>query len=454
MGKKILSAVLLLVLAASLMSGCGSSAGADASAPEVTLTIAGPWEESPAFEAVSAAFTKAYPNCKVVYEYVQNYYDALGTRLAAPDAGVDLFITKNIQADSAFLPYALELLSQKDKLDLSGTFDGLRQNFTLSGTSSAEKQLYAVPLGAEIRGLYVNKTLLSSLGLAVPTNRAELLAACGKLKQAGYVPFQGNPGNFGQWLLYPSICNSIANAPDYAAVYAQINAREAGVSERFRDQMQFLYTLVENGYYNYKYVETEYGLFTDGGTDIAARGFLNITGEAGSEQKKDDVGTVAFMPGTMSLDNTIAKMKDDYHSGIDYAFILAPVGDEGGCAYMSPADGIAVNKNSANADWALKYMDFLFRPENNKLFAEKHNITPNTADAFAQIKQKFNIPEDRISQVGSVTFDYGFYNIIAESLTEVSKANNPKYMAENNGTYTMYPFEHYMENLEARFQQK
>lgn len=453
--KRLVCAGAAALLLAGLACSCAGNGASGAAQEKVTLTLAGPWAESLAVEAVSAEFSKAYPNCRVVYEYVQNYYGALEKRLGGGDAGIDLFITKNIQDDSALKPYALELLGQGDKLDLSGTFDGLVQNFTCFDSSkSAPAQLYAVPLGAEIRGLYVNKTLLAQQGLAVPENRTQLLDACAKLLQAGYVPLGGNPGNFSQWLMYPYICNSIANAPDYDAVYRRVNSREPGVSELFRDPMEFVYTLAAKGYYNYKRMETSYGFYTDSGTERAARSFLNIVQTGDSYSKADDVGVTAFMPGTMSMDNTVSKFRDDYHSGIDYAFLLAPTGNEGGFAYMSPSDGIAVNRASAHADWALRYMDFLFKPANNKLFAEKHHITPNTADAFEQVKSKFSVPQDRISQVGSVTFDYAFYSVILDTLTEISKANNPKYMMEQNGTYVMYPFEYYMEKLEARFQQK
>jgi ABC-type glycerol-3-phosphate transport system substrate-binding protein len=457
--KKIAASVMVLVLILSLFSGCSQpSEQASASGSEkVTITIAGPWEESPAVEAVSSAFTKSYPNCSVVYEYVQNYYEAMKTRLSSDDSGVDLFITKNLQADSDLLPYALELFSQSDKLDLSGTFEGLIENFTYmnADNKSASKQIFAIPLGAEIRGLYVNKTLLSTLGIDVPNNRTELHDACSKLKEAGYIPFQGNPGNFSQWLMYPYICNMIANSPDYTSVYERINSREPGISEFFREPMQFMYDLVKNGYYDYKTAETKYGCFTEGSSEVSARGFLNITGEEGNYQKADDTGFVAFMPGTMSMDNSISKIKSDYHSSIDYTFILAPTGDDGGYAYMSPADGIAVNKASKNPDWALKYMNFLFTPENNKLFAENHHITANTADAYQQLKETFDVSEDHISQLGSVTFDYAFYTIITDTLRDISKSNNPKYMQDNgDGTFSMYPFEHFMENLESGFQKE
>ncbi len=457
--KKYFAVIIAIMIVLCLTSGCEQApqrTAASSAQKQITLTVAGPWEESIAIEAVSLAFTKANPNCHVVYEYVQNYYDSMKTRLSGENSGVDLFITLNLQENSALLPYALELFSQKDKLDLSGTFAGLIENFTYMDVNKSDAaQIYAIPLGAEIRSLYVNKTLLNSLDITVPQNRAEFLAACEKLKAAGYIPLQGNPGNFSQWFMYPFICNMIANAPDYAAVYQKISSRQPGISEFFLEPMRFIYDLVAAGYYDYKTSEKKYGCFEDSAAEITARGFLNIVGKEGSYAKADDVGFAAFIPGLMSMGNTIAKLKTDYHSGIDYSFILAPTGEDGGYAYMSPSEGIAVNKNSENIDLALSYMNFLFDPNNNKLFAENQNITPNTADAFQLVRDKFDISDDHISQLGSVTFDYPFYTIITTALRDISKANNPKYMQDNgDGTYTMYPFEHFMENLEADFQQK
>lgn len=109
-------------------------------------------------------------------------------------------------------------------MDLSGTYEGLIQNFTVKEEDSSH--LYAVPFGAEVRGMYVNTTLLTSLNIEVPTNREEFLEACKKLKEAGYVPIQGNPGATPQQLFYPSICNSIANADNYKELHNKINNKE------------------------------------------------------------------------------------------------------------------------------------------------------------------------------------------------------------------------------------
>ena len=446
-----MTAVIISVLSVFTLAACGmqgngyrKNSGFDSSA-EVRLKLTGNSESFRAMEEVIGSFCDIYPNCTIEYEYVQDYEDTMTTRLANND-DVDLFITNNITASSPFLPYALELGSQSGKLSLEDTYDGLIRNFTMTGSMNG---LYAIPLGGEVRGMYVNRTLLDSQGLSVPQNYSELMECCRRLKEAGYIPFQGNPGRFGQLLMYPYICSLIADSDDYQSLYNKVNSCEAGVSEIFREPMSRLYDIVKNGYYNYKYVETEYNMFTDASNEVSARSFLNIvTDSSGNGVKKDDTGMVAFMPDTMSFKTYLDKVKDDYHSGIDYEFILSPVGDDGGYAYLSPAGGIAVNKNSANTDWALEFLNYLFTGTVNEKFAREQNIIPNTKDAMNIINSSFNVSSDHVCQLGEVTFDYVFYDVIKEELMNISKGNNPKYMQEDG---SMYGIDHYMEELEASF---
>ena len=249
--------------------------------------------------------------------------------------------------------------------------------------------------------------------------------------------------------MYPYVCNLIANADNYQSVYNQVENRETGTSELFSEPVGRLYDIVQNGYYDYKFVETKFGTFTDSTDNVAVRSFLGITANAtGSSAKTDDIGKVAFMPQTMSFKNALDKARDDYHSGIQYQFILAPVGDDGGYAYLSPASGMAVNVNSSNTAWDLEFMNYLFAPDINKAYAADQGLIPNTADAVETINALFDVDASHVSQLGQVSFSYIFYDVMNKTLTDVSKANNPKYMQSDG---SMYPLSHYMDELEASF---
>lgn len=458
---KRLAIAAFLLAALVLLSGCTQTT-VDASkqqdpspqqSPEpVTLTVTGGWPDFRALDLLAKDFTALYPNCTIEYEYLQDYYVALEKRVTGEDP-VDLFITTNIQAGSTLLPSAVDLL-KAEGLDLSNTFDGLIQNFMLRSETGDASQLFAIPLGAEMRGMYVNKTLLDTLGIKIPTDQASLLAACEKLKEKGYTPFHGNPSRFAQHLLYPWVCNLIANADDPKATYEMVNSRKPGCMDLFLEPLNLLYTLIEKGYYDYKTAQTEKNLFVESTDEAYARNFLNVVKQGEEYVKLDDVGQVAFMPFAISLESVLEKTKDDYHSEIEYIFIPAPVSSEGGFVYLSPAHGIAICKNSKNMEWSIKLMDFLFQPENNKKFSQAFNTIPNTKEALAYIRDRFDVSDKAISELGQVTFDYNFYGIITETMIDISKANNPKYMQDDgNGNLSYYPLEHFLNTLKENLEQ-
>ncbi|MDD3881042.1 MAG: hypothetical protein PHI27_02185 [Eubacteriales bacterium] len=228
-----------------------------------------------------------------------------------------------------------------------------------------------------------------------------------------------------------------------------VEKRSAGISELFREPFELMYTIVENDYYNYKHEQDVNGLFVDSADIDYARYFLNIKKTDSGYEKADDVGVIAFMPSPMSRTSVMEKAREDYHSNIEYVFIAAPVSDEGGFAYLSPGHGLAINKESPNVDWGVRFMDFLFQPENSELFASEFHTIPNTKNAVSYIRKLFDVPDNRISELGQVTFGYDFYKPITTTLRDISKGNNPKYMqTAEDGSVSLYPLDYYMNQLE------
>lgn len=262
---------------------------------EVKIVIVGSWKERRGIDLVAQKFHEVYPNCTVKYERLQDYNNTLPKRLLSENDRADLFITSNIQEGSQMMDYTLDLLQYSEVLDLSDTFTGLVDNFKYID-SSDKTHLYSIPMCAEMRGLYVNITLLSSLGISVPQNRSEFLDACEKLKAAGYIPLQDNPGTFGQRLLFPYIAHLVSvenTASDSEKLFATCSEEAIEVLE---DPIDFLYQLISNGYYNYKVVETEYQRFLDISNDGMARSFLNIVGSDDEYQKKMILGKYPLCP--------------------------------------------------------------------------------------------------------------------------------------------------------------
>lgn len=437
----------------------------------VTLRLAG---QSPSFTALQTVFNnfkKIYPNVTVTYEYIQNYNTNIkkrfindkavseGTATSAGDE-IDLFITENITSTSAFKDYALNLNGVGENINLSQTYSGFVKNFTIQTTN----ELYAVPLGGEVRGMYVNKTLLNEFNLKVPTNYAEFMSCCKTLKEAGYIPLRGNPGVFSQLMMYPYCCNLIANADDYQATYDKVNTIADGASQIFYEPMHRLYEIITNYYYNYDYVENNYYRYTNGSDTGAALDFLNAPGVTtyGSDgatvtKSTDKLSRTAFLPESMSFRELLDNTKEETGINQDYEFILSPVGDKGGFAYLSPATGIAVARYSPHQAFALEFMNYLFNKKINKAFAKNYYVIPNTDDAIDIFEQTFPdaASNKRSSNLGQVTFNYVFYNPMKAALMAVSKGNKQKatYMDQDaNGNWSIYPFDHFMTLLETELQ--
>lgn len=300
--------IVTLLMALSCMSGCSTKQSGYQkntkldTKEEVQLVIAGTWTAMPGMDLLAEKFNEVYPNCTVVYENLQDYVDNLPKRVVSETDRVDMFTSGNILPDSDYRAYALNLADYKEELPLTDTLQGLTNNYTFTDDAGTVYQ-YSVPIGGEIRGLYVNTTLLAKNGIEIPKNRTELLTACAKLSEAGYIPLEDNPSTFGQMLLFPYIANLANEAKD------SIAACDENAAEVFRDPLEFLYNLNVNNYYNYKYIEKETGRFCDISNEGMARSFLNIIGSEGSYEKKDDVGEVAFMKLLIRCCQRLIKLK-------------------------------------------------------------------------------------------------------------------------------------------------
>lgn len=443
-----------------LLSGCSSQASYSANlslsqGEAVELTICGPSQTNKALEDAIVGFNKIYPLCAIHYETVMNYQTNLKTRLAK-NAQVDLFVAPKIK-DYLDLSYCEDFRSAPG-LDLSNTLEGLISNSAL--TTGDINHLYYLPFGGEIRGLFVNKTLLSHLNLTLPTTYSEFMSTCAKIigddpqGAPSFVPLQSNPSNFAQLLFYPAIANLLANGSDAAANTAKVAACAEGVEEIFKPTLMRLYEIMSHYYYNYDYCESALSNFKSDEETDRAYSFLNIRKNAttGAYEKFDDLGNVPFMPWTLSSSRLLEKVKEDYGSQIDFQFILAPTTEEGGIAYLSPSNWIGMNKQSLHAPWALEFLNYLFSKEGNAIFAKTANLIPNSKDALNDVQTMFGIPSSRVCHVGQAAFSYPFYDIINTSLTAISKGNKAKYMVKNaDGSYSLHPFEDYYASLSEAF---
>jgi len=186
---KLLSAIVGLAL---LAAGCGGGGGgSQVSNKPVVLNFWDPFETSENFQPLIAAYEQQHPNVQIIYtkKDVTTYPSDLLNALAS-GSGPDIFSINN-----AWLP------QYKDKVapattttfsfaDYKNTFvDAAVNDFTIN------QQVYGVPLYVDSLGLYYNKDILGSAGIATPPTTWDQLAAdVIKIKRAdstGYFTLSG-----------------------------------------------------------------------------------------------------------------------------------------------------------------------------------------------------------------------------------------------------------------------
>lgn len=450
----LVSGVLLVLL---LMSGCGNDknkiyapvSGLDEN-QQLTLKIAIPYETNKALNIVSNAFMAKYPNVNIQLEYIENY-DSNAVQLFKQNS-LDIILQKDIvyeeytvtdkntgkkiptgtTTEDFFYNFAAD-----GEIDFSHTAVSITNNYRHTRTDGNGGEIlyqYTYPLGGEIRGIFVNLTLLDSLGLSVPANYPEFVQCCETLKQAGYVAIQGNPGTLAYGLGIAQAANTVVH--DAGALEKMARA-EAGVSRCFEDTMGKLYQLAVNRYCDYKAIE-DMGFFRDSTEFGQARGFLGLSYDSRTfetRKPENNFGSVAFFPYLSSAETIIRSLIEDNGLDTNFKFVCSPLNDEGvnSPIYITPYFGICANKNSDNLIWIREFVNFLFQEDNIKTYAKAASIIPNSQDALRYVADNYGLNVDTdITLCGQIKFsnDYNGFTPLASGLANVVKCNARKYMVD------------------------
>ena len=307
----------------------------------VELNVTGFFGNFEALDQVVNNFNEYYPNVTVLYE--QNSGDKL-VEYVKNNPQVDIFMT-----DDTNLRYAdwtdyyvrgscADLTAAG--VDTSAVQDGLLEGCTFDGA------LLRLPIGLDLTGMVVNKSLLRREGLEVPETWQQLLDVCAALKEKGYTPIQGPESSIYANLAYAMGMATLGSDP---ALLEKLNAGDEEAAKQLQPAFERIQELVEKGYIdpevNADYPNDNYDgailRFFEG--DVP---FWVCTTEKVGGMKKRESKSEAYSA-----------------SPFDYEFMDIPLGSEGAYEYVEPWFGFSVNKNSANYDYAVEFLRFLAQEE-------------------------------------------------------------------------------------------
>ena len=379
--KKTWKNLLAITCAGTLMMGCGITKNGESKAftpkldtqTTVTINVVGAYDNFPSLEEVALDFSAYYPNVTVYYSKVDDYSN-VRDMLLTDNPDVDIFMCNNTWVKTSEVVSDVTVNLYDTDLDLTALDSGV-----LESAKSEEEVLYRLPIFSNCSGLIVNVSLLEENGLEVPTDYEEFLHCCEVLTEAGYTPIYGYDADgktaLSQGLYSAMVMTMAAKKNENNAVSEAINAGEEGAEEVYLEALEKIEAFSALGYYS-----------KEANADIADSYESAIL--------RFFEGDVAFLAASSETMSGTAKResKSEYFTEhpFTYTFIASPLGDEAGYVYINSGEGLALNKNGANLEYAEEFLRFYCQVEElNKSADIKGMISTssnaNAAEAFPNL---------------------------------------------------------------------
>lgn len=188
MKKRIVSLLLVLMMALLLLAGCAGQKAADTSAGEpekdgrigITMYM---WDRS-MFKELSPWLEQKFPEIDFTFVQSYNTMEYYKDLLARGEAMPDIITCRRFSLNDA-APLADQLMDLS-KTEVAGTFYSsyLEVNRETGGA------IRWLPMCAEVDAIVANKDLFDQYGIALPTNYAEFVAAIDAFEAVGIKGFQ------------------------------------------------------------------------------------------------------------------------------------------------------------------------------------------------------------------------------------------------------------------------
>ncbi|MBR6281374.1 MAG: carbohydrate ABC transporter substrate-binding protein [Lachnospiraceae bacterium] len=392
--KSITSIILTATLAVG-MAGCGQTSEVTQgfspkydSETGYKLSVVGSYSNFESLESAIERFYAYYPNGEIVYTYLDDYRNTIGSALAGAEPP-DVYVVQHwMYGDAQFdvLFDGAEVLSDPS---LGINLDCIRQGLRWEMEDGA---VLTLPVFATSNGMLVNLDIFEKENLSVPKTFDELLQVCEALKAAGYdSPVMGadtttTPG-IGYAFAYPMFAKTVK---DDRSLEAGLNQLDSASGEAMRPALTRLQEFIDAGYIDVEKcaaeIEDDYNgvilRFLEGDVPM-----MLCSGDVVSGTKKRESKSEAFSANPFR-----------------YGFYVAPSGDEGGYYMDSVSLFFSVNKNSANLDMTNEFIRFLTSEEELGLMAqEKRLITPTKDYSLDEVYRSLSgFPADRTITAGDV----------------------------------------------------
>jgi len=296
-------------------------------------------------ESVLYEFNKIYPNVNIIYEKV-DAYDRLINKRLINDPSVGLYLGKG--------PIGMDLFQfDYDTSAFGDVINSTRYNEELRG----------IPLGLDIRGMMVNKTLFEKEGKEIPSNLDEFRDVCLFFREQGYIPIQQNMIKGGSFMFSPYAYSRVLALGDKESVVKKLRSGEKGCTEMLRPMFTFIDEDFKLGFFSSeeeREIEDEY--------DSAILNFF-----------KGDVPFLPVSSDTLSgVKKRETKSPEFTNNPFEYEFCYMPVGKDKRVALQHCWRAMGVSPYSEHKEMSVEFLRFMGTKEMLNLLAQVKGIPSAT----------------------------------------------------------------------------
>lgn len=375
MRKKLLAAVLSIVMVETIFTGCGSSKKEDTSADkggnkEVTLRVFSNLPDRKngqglVEQMIIDEYMKENPNVKIKVEALDEEAYKTKFKAYAMEGMPDVV---SIWGQPSFLDEVLDAgvlaeLNEDDYKDygfISGSLDGFKK----------DGKLYGLPRNTDVNGFYYNKKMFDDNGWKVPTTYDELLALAKKINDKNIIPVAMDGGDGWPLAVYLTGVMHKITGTDYSDIITKAistgDFSDPSISKAvdlMKDAADA--NLFQKGFESQDYA-TAQNLFTNGKAAMFFMGSWELSMALNEDIPKEirDNIRVFMMP----------EVKDGKATDKD---ILAWNGG-----------GYAISEKSENKAEAIKFLNYMYQPDKLSKYGWENGVGMSAQDQTAYMTGK------------------------------------------------------------------
>jgi len=419
MKKKIISGLLCVAMAVTLLAGCGSTGttttdttkseetAADTKAEaaqtttsdepaEIYMFISSP-EYADAINALIEEYKTVAPNVTINYETTQNDYPTLLKAKLNSGEVPDIFSSTSGMEIDTYLEYSYNLANEPIASAMSDSVAAAMASTQEGGG------IYGFAIKGNWFGCVYNQAIFDELGIAYPTTYSELEAACEKISAAGYKPFATG---FGEWWVWKHVAQQFVSA---AAEKAGISTGE--LMQKFKDGEAHVsdYPEMYEDFFNFVDLAVKYG------DDKPLESTLS------TEEAAVATGEAAMMLGQGAwVEADCLAINPDFKLGFNgYA-----VNDDAAlCKVVSGSDqALRVNKDSKNLQAVLDFVNWWYTSDYaeswfNDVAGVVLPIKSDAVSSFEVINQGQALAADKGTADLAISYDTdSFHQVFGETM--------------------------------------